>query len=118
MIGPRMTEETHLDPRFPAAVDMIGRTGAEEFQMRVCEEEEPVVWMAMARWHGHWEVGASIDPTQALFRLCDQVIDGGHCTHCHKPTGFAIEFGDMPLPGNICWQQFDPELNTFRRSCE
>lgn len=107
-----------LDPRFAAAVDMLGRTGAEEFQMRWCEEEQPVVWMALARWKGTWEVAAATDPSRALFRLCDQVIDGGICQHCSKPTGFALELGDMPLPDHVCWYQYDPELATIRRGCE
>lgn len=120
MIGLKMTDgpQLDLDPRFTAALDMLGRTGAEEFQMRWCEEEEPTIWMAMARWKGTWEVAAAMGPNQALFRLCDQVIDGGKCMYCHRPTGFAVELGDMPLPRDICWYQFDPELVTFRRGCE
>lgn len=106
------------DPRLPAAVDLIGRTGAQQFQVRYCEEEAPVVWMALARWHGVWEVGSAMGPLEAIFRLCDQVIDGGTCTHCHKPTGFTPDFDPMPGPEFVCWYQWDPELATFRRSCE
>lgn len=113
-----MTVPTEVDPRLLAAVELIGRTGAEQFQLRYCEEEQPVVWVAAAQWQGHWEVGASTNPVRAVFRLCDQVIDGGLCTHCHKPTGFATDFGDMPLPQAVCWYQWDPELETFRRGCE
>lgn len=87
--------------------------------MRWCEEEEPTIWMAMARWKGTWEVAAAMDPNRALFRLCDQVIDGGKCQHCAKPTGFSLEFdGGMPLPEAICWYVYDPELATIRRGCE
>ena len=110
--------ELDEDPRLPAAVALIGRTGAEEFQIRYCEEEEPVVWLAAARWHDHWEAAGGTNPRQAIFRLCDQLIDGGRCTHCSRPTGFAAEFDDMPLGNTICWYQWDPELETFRRGCE
>jgi hypothetical protein len=107
------------DPRLPAAVELLGRTGAQGFQFRYCEEEEPVVWMAMAEYPGAgWQVAAAMNPLVAIFRLCDQIIDGGRCTHCAKPTGFAAEFEDMPLPEMVCWYQWDPELTTFRRGCE
>jgi hypothetical protein len=106
------------DPRLPAGVELLGRTGATEFQFRYCEEEDPTVWMALAAWHGVWQVAASLNPLQALFRLCDSVIDGGRCTHCHQATGFVPDFEPMPLPELICWYQWDPELETFRRGCE
>jgi hypothetical protein len=106
------------DERFMAAVDLLRRTGADGFQFRFCDEEEPVVWMALAEWEGHWEVGASMHPTQALFRLCDQVIDGGKCQHCARPTAFTPDITTMPGNEMVCWYQWDPELKTFRRGCE
>jgi hypothetical protein len=113
------------DPRFHAAIEMIGRTGAEEFQIRFCEEEEPNLWMCSARWGDHWDTAAALHPVLALFRLCDQMVDGGMCTHCQRPTGFIPDF-ESPAPSGIataidaaiCWYRFDPELETFRRSCE
>jgi hypothetical protein len=110
--------EASDDPRLMAAIDLIGRTGADQFQIRYSDDSKPVVWMALANWRGTWEVGASTSPVQAVFRLCDQVIDGGQCTHCHKPTGFVPEVYGMPVPEYVCWYQFDPELATFRRGCE
>jgi hypothetical protein len=106
------------DPRLPAGVELLGRTGATQFQFRYCEEEDPVVWMALGCWHGAWQVAAALNPLLALFRLCDSVIDGGQCTHCRKPAGFTPDLDDMPLPAAICWYQWDPELATFRRGCE
>jgi hypothetical protein len=106
------------DPRFGPAVEMIGRTGAEEFQIRYCEEEQPVIWMCSARWGDHWETAAALNPLTALFRLCDLVVDGGRCTHCERPTGFSQDFQPMFLSETLCWYSFDPELRTFRRSCE
>jgi hypothetical protein len=106
------------DPRFAPTVELIGRTGAEEFQIRFSEEELPVVWVAAARWGEHWECAGAMDPVRAVFRLADTVIDGGKCTHCARPTGFTPDFDPMPMPEQICWYQWDPELATFRRGCE
>jgi hypothetical protein len=109
--------EVSSDPRLPAAIEMLGRTGAKEFQIRFCEEEKPMIWMAAGRWEDFWEVAAAMDPLNAIFRLCDRIVDGGTCMHCHRPTGFHPDFG--PMPGNwVCWYSYDPELRTFRRSCE
>ena len=107
------------DPRFPAAVELLGRTGADEFQIRFSpEDEKPITWTALARWKKTWECAASMDPLEALFRLCDQVIDGGQCTHCRKPAGFEQSIEQMPLSQFVCWYQWDPEKKTFRRGCE
>jgi hypothetical protein len=58
-----------------------------------------------------------MDPLDAVFRLCDEVIDGGQCTHCRKPAGFEPSIETMPLNQFVCWYQWDPELKTFRRGC-
>ena len=100
-----------------AAVDMVGRTGAAQFQLRYSDDEPPTVWMAIAQWGEAWEVGAAIDPAQAAVRLLETVVDGGWCTHCERPSGITADFGPMPLPGAVCWYQYDPELKTFRRGC-
>jgi hypothetical protein len=106
------------DPRLIPAVDLLGRTGAAEFQIRYCDEEEPAVWFALARWGDHWNVMSAFNPLAAIFRLCDDTIDGGQCQHCFKPTGFTPDIESMPLDKIFCWYQWDPELKTFRRGCE
>jgi hypothetical protein len=111
------TAPAGADERIPAAVDLLGRTGADEFQLRYCEEERPTIWIAAARWSGAWECAASTVPAEAVFRLCNQVIDGGVCTHCERPTGFSPDLDALPLEPVICWYQWDPELSTFRRGC-
>jgi hypothetical protein len=109
---------TTEDKQLTAAVDLLGRTGAAEFQLRVCEEDAPAEWIAAARWGDQWEVAAAIHPLDAVFRLCDEVIDGGVCQHCRRPTGFSPDLDPLPLDQLICWYQWDPELSTFRRGCE
>lgn len=126
--------EAAIDPRMVAAIDMLRRTGLSEFELRYQDDHQPVVWMAVGKWNvgieGRpvastkpgtiiYDAGAALDPVRAVFRLCDQVLTGGVCTHCHRPTGFEEAFDvDVPLAEHVCWQQYDPELKTFRRSCE
>jgi hypothetical protein len=106
------------DARFIAGVDLIGRTGAEEFRIQYCEEEAPpVIWMASASWNGIWEVGASTNPLTAVFRLLDEVIDGAICTHCERPSGFEPSTDPMPLSTHVCWYQYDPSTKKFARGC-
>jgi hypothetical protein len=105
---------------FQAAVDLVGRTGAKEFQARWQDDEKPTVFMAVGKWGDNtYEVGAGMDPVTAVLRLLDQIIDGGICTHCFKPTGVSDDFErTMPLGDMFCWYQYDPELKKFRRGCE
>jgi len=108
----------HDQARLTAAVDMLGRTGAAEVQLRYSDDEKPVVWIAAARWDDHWEAAGAMNPLNALFRLCDHVIDGGECKRCGKPTGFSPDVDALPLDDLVCWYQWDPELKTFRGGCE
>lgn len=102
-----------------AAMEMIGRTGAEGIQVRYSDDPEPVVWMAIAGFKdGHYSCSAGITPLQAILKLCDELIDGGICRHCHKPTGVLIDHNAGNMPKVICWYTYDPELKTFRRGCE
>jgi hypothetical protein len=105
------------DERFAPAVAMLRRTGAAEFQVRYCDEEKPVLWMAVARWGQRWEASAALGPVEAVFRLCDEVIDGGTCQHCHRPTGFEPSTDPMPLDALVCWYQYDPSTKAFVRGC-
>lgn len=129
------------DPRFIAAVDLIGRTGALGFQIRYSDEEMPVVWNAVAWYpaldgeHPHLndpksgepaiaQAGGGMTPLQAIFELCNKLIDGGLCTHCGRATAFTEDLLDTSLldqaiiPIPVCWTSYDPELKTFRRGCE
>jgi hypothetical protein len=100
-----------------AAFGLLERTGAEECQVRYCEEEQPVIWMAAGRWGGHWEAAAGMNPLVALYRLLDSVIDGGTCQHCGRMTGFEPSTDPMPLGQLVCWYQYDPSTRTFAKGC-
>jgi hypothetical protein len=123
------------DPRLTAAVDLIGHTGALSFQIRYDDEKLPIIWNAVALYdvstrggyahffdtehgkHVHAKVAAGLSPTAAVFRLCDEVVDGGRCGHCNRPTGFSEDQLIMPLDDVVCWYVWDPELKIFRRGC-
>jgi mono/diheme cytochrome c family protein len=109
-------------PMMLAAVKLLQRTGAQTYRVGFSDEDDgpPVVWYAVAQWPGNKaEAAAALDPVTATLRLCEAVIDGGQCAHCHRPTIFLADANDAgPLDSMGCVYQWDPELATFRRSCE
>lgn len=109
-----------IEERFLAGVEMVRRTGSNQFQLRWSDDEEPVVWFAVALYpNDRWETAAGRDPFVAVSRLLEQIIDGGTCAHCKRPAGLDPDSLDtMPLNDLVCWYQYDPELKTFRRGCE
>lgn len=120
------------DPRLPAAADLVRRSGARSLQIRYSDDEQPVVWLAVAEYgvdpagrplarggRRTFEAAGGMTPRDAMMRLLDAVVDGAECAHCHRPTGVTDEWrGDMPLAEVLCWYRFDPETQTFRRGCE
>lgn len=106
------------DPRYVAAVDLIGRTGASEFKVGYTDEDAPpVVWYAAAKWGPHWQVAGALSPLSAMFRLLELVMDGGTCMHCKRPSGFEPSTDPMPLNQMVCWYQWDPSTKTYKRGC-
>lgn len=126
-----MSDHT-LDPKFIAAVQLIQRTGAAAFRIGYSGEDDgdPVVWYAVATYKRppgtpKWtpgEAAGALDPVNAVLRLCEQLIDGGTCTHCGRPTIFDADVSDTVIDDALnamgCVYAWDPELATFRRSCE
>lgn len=110
------------DPQFHAGLDMLQRLGVTSVQLRYQDDQEPIVWMMLAcfKIEGHdvWQVAAALDPPLALIRLLEQLMDGGRCAHCQKPTGLVDGPDEMPAGELVCWYQYDPELKTYRRGCE
>lgn len=127
-----MTADHTLDPRFIAAVQLIQRTGAQSFRIGYSDDDDgpPVVWYACVTYKRppgtpRWtpgEAAASLDPVKAVLRLCEQVIDGGTCTHCGRQTIFDADVTDTVFDDALnelgCVYGWDPELATFRRACE
>lgn len=108
------------DPVFLACVDMIGRSGGKSFQIRYDDEQDPIVWVAVAELRGKaWECAGGKTPAEASFRLVEALYDGGICAHCDRPAGVTLDWkSDMPLADEVCWWIWDPETAGFRRSCE
>lgn len=126
-----MTADSPEDPRFQAAIDLIRRTGAQSFQIRYSDDEQPIVWMAVGEWffkdgvpvasggEKRFDVAAGMGPVGAVMRLLEQIIDGGTCAHCGKMTSIEPDFTKQTFADElVCWYIYDPELITFRRSCE
>lgn len=110
-------------PKFTAGLDLLRRSGASEVQIRWSDDDEPTVWFVVAIFDAeHWETNAAPDPVSAVMRLCDTLINGGTCVHCHRPSGFEEdhehrEADELMLP-MICWFVWDPESESFKRGCE
>jgi hypothetical protein len=75
------------DPKLIAVAHMVGATGAKQFQIRYSDDEQPVVWMAVATYAGDGvQVAAAITPEVAAWELAEKLLDGGKCNLCGKPT--------------------------------
>jgi hypothetical protein len=120
-----LSDEVSYDPKFIAGVEMVGRTGSESFHISYDDRDEhvPTFWVAIAE-HGtskgpHHTLGAGFDPLSAVMKLCSALVDGGKCRCCHKTTAFDEDFTGPNFGEQLlCWYKYDPELKTFRRSCE
>lgn len=107
------------DPRFVAAIDLIHRTGSRGFQIRYDDEQDPVVWVAVGKWGDTYEAAGAMTPLKAVMRLLEAAMDGGTCAYCTKPTAVSDNWVSPTIADElICWWLFDPETQTFRRSCE
>ena len=115
--------------KLTACVELLRRTGTREVQIRYQDDEQPVVWMVVARWQTEkgrpvasggkplWECAAAMSPIEAAFRLCEIALDGGQCQKCHRPTGVTLDDVLMPLDKVVCWWQYDAERGAFKRGC-
>lgn len=62
------------EARFREAIAHIRSSGMLTFQLRVNDEDDPVVWVAVARQiDGRQEVAASFDPVEAVVRLAQRL---------------------------------------------
>lgn len=130
LIDPAQPSE--LNPKFIGAIDAIRRTGAVEVQVRYSDDQEPLAWLVIA---GHlrdarglpvgrnrepavpvWMVGGGLSATEAAVRCAEQIVDGGQCAHCGRPTALDAD-GDLNLPG-FCMMFWDPASATFKQQCE
>ena len=117
-----MTEKDKL----LASIEFLRRIGAKQVQLRYSDDEEPEIWIVVAKFNGKnrlhingVEMEASTTPLRAGVRLCERLVDGTKCHYCKKSVALEAEsLARMPFDQNICWYQYDPELKKFRRGCE
>lgn len=122
------TAPTGLDSEIMvAAIDLLHRTGSTSFQVGWVDEVNPRVWYATVAYGARREAAAAIDPVTAVLRLAEQLIDGGTCNHCHRPSGLdlniEVPMTSMPHPikpisDQVCWYYFDRAETRFKRGCE
>jgi len=110
----------NVSKKLAAGMEVIGRTGAEFTQVRFCDEDEPTLWMAYARYpDGGQQVAAALDLEEAVMRLCAQLINGGSCRHCHRGTGFTprgLTTAVLDL-SDICLTFWDDDAQAFTQAC-
>jgi len=116
-----------------AAIDLLGRTGAQEVQVRYSDDEEPTVWMVVARYSVQrpgdafptrtFQAAGGMTPDEAAYRLVEQMLDGGLCRHCGRQTAVEQRWDDAELLAELaavgaCVYAYDPEIKKYRRACE
>lgn len=115
------------DPRFPtldedallAAVELVGRSGATDFEVGYLDDNVPADearWWAKAQYRGaRLQVENHRGPAEAAEALARRVLQGGQCTHC----GGRIHLGGAPRAlrrhGRVCaWKR---EGRRWERGC-
>lgn len=117
------------DPIMVAGIALVRRTGARDVVLGFADDiSGPPVWYARAAYAhqpdgeepGTWyDACGAMTPWGALYRLLEVLVDDSLCGHCGRPTGVEEDYTrKLPLSDQICWYVYDPELATFRRSCE
>ncbi len=109
-----------------ALIHFLRGTGAKHVQLRYSDEQQPDIWIVVAKFDGKnrydidgVEVEASFTPVRAALRLCERLVDGRKCRYCGKRIALEMDsLAKLPFDHMICWYQYDPELKTIRRGCE
>lgn len=117
MITPTRGDQI-LMGRFLATVELLGRTGANEFEIQYDDDRNsqtaPILWWAGANWKGHRVFSEHFPyPAQAAEDLLSRVVNGGLCTRCKRTTVvgvlieglccFALQATDVDEPSSYRW---------------
>ena len=68
-----------------AAADLVGRTGAKEFQIGYLHDDVPAPeagWYAYAQYNGARITEEGAGPVDAAEALARRLLEGGKCTRC------------------------------------
>lgn len=89
------------DDMLTAAVEVIGRTGARQFEVAYDDDVEPVVWNASCSYQGaRVFVEGYTSPDTAADALARKLIEGGQCVVC----GGRITT-TLPVPKGCSWRR-------------
>lgn len=102
--------ELYDEDALVAAVDVIGRANAKDFEVGYLDDDVPADqarWWAAARWQGvRVHVENHRGPSEAAEALAKKLLHGGACVHC----GGRIHLGGAPRAlrrhGRVCaWKR-------------
>jgi hypothetical protein len=131
-----MAANPAMEPELLGALNLVRRTGAKQVQVRYSDDEAPVVWIAVGGWFRGpdgvpvasgdeliYEAAAGPSPTVAMNRLLDQIVDGGVCPNCERPTGFIAKGEALPPEGSAmqqmcCWWTWSDQDECYGRDCD
>jgi len=73
------------DDAVKACADLVGRTGATDFEVGYVNDEPPHAWYAHAKFRGgRITVQGKASPAGACNELAVRLLSGGPCAHCGK----------------------------------
>lgn len=93
-----------------AAVDLVGRAGATQFQFGYLHDDVPIEdagWYAHAQYRGARVIVENrADPVEAAEALARRLLTGGMCTHCGglitlSDAGALVHLGATMADGTV-----------------
>jgi hypothetical protein len=91
-----------------ACADLVGRTGAKEFQIGFLNDEPPHQWYAHASYKGA-RIGVEDQPgpVEAADALCRRLLTGARCTGCGSLVALsdsgATAYGNPVMADGSRW---------------
>jgi hypothetical protein len=109
------------DDAIIACADLVGRTGAREFQIGYVHDDVPVHeagWFAHATYQGaRITEDDHRGPVEAADALCRRLLTGARCTHCNGLVALsdsgAVAYGGRMADGTV----FTHEQAKAARQC-
>ena len=91
-----------------ACADLVGRTGAKEFQIGYLHDEPPHQWYAHAQYRGTRITEEHCSgPSEAADALCRRLLTGAKCAHCGGLVALsgagAVAYGNPVMADGSTW---------------
>jgi hypothetical protein len=83
-----------------AAVDLVGRTGAEGFKVGYLDDEPGTDWYAEAQFRGAKVIVEAPGPVEAAEALARRLMEGGKCVRCGCLIALS-DSGAVAHPGRM-----------------